>query len=67
MPHFWLMQRLLWALSVMFGSLAIFLLYFILIGRLSLVVSAYVVIFLGAALVIVGSLPHLKDKGGRPG
>ncbi len=67
MPLFWLMQRLLWSLSLMFGSLGIFLLYFDVTAGLSPALYAYAGIFLGAALMIVGSLPHLKDKGDRPG
>jgi 1,4-dihydroxy-2-naphthoate octaprenyltransferase len=56
------MRHLLWAMSTTFGSLGIFILYFILIGRLSLALGAYAVICLAAAVAICCSLPHIKDK-----
>jgi 1,4-dihydroxy-2-naphthoate octaprenyltransferase len=67
MPHLWLMQYLLWALSLMFGSLGVFVLYFILTGRLSLALTAFAVALLASAGAIVCSLPNLKDRGDRRG
>ena len=66
MQHLWLMQRLLWALSLLFGSLGIFILYFVLAGQLSPTYSAHGAIFIGAAFAIVFSLAPLKDKSDRP-
>ena len=67
MLHLWLMQRLLWVLSLMFGGLGIFILYFVSSGQLSPAHSAYAAIFVGAAVAIVFSLFLLKDRGDRPG
>jgi hypothetical protein len=58
MLHICLMQRLLWVLSFMFGSVGIFILCSILIGQLSPAHSAHAVIFIGSAIAIVWSLPR---------
>ena len=64
MLHLWLMQRLLWALSLTFGSLGIFLLYFVLNGQLSPEHSAHAAILIGAAMAIVLTPSPLKGGGG---
>jgi len=61
------MQRLLWALSLMLGSLGVFILYFVLVGPLSSGFSVHVAILIGAASAIVLGLSPSKDKGARPG